>query len=55
MMVRRLISEDDIEDLQNAYIILDVDNDGFLSIDELKNADHILGDLALGDRWKDVL
>lgn len=45
MMVRRLISDEDIEDLQNAFLIIDADHDGYMGLEDVKKADKsILGD-----------
>jgi len=47
--------KDELNHLQLAFKQMDVDNDGTLSLDEIKAAEKKLGLMKLGNKWKDVL
>ena len=47
VMIRLMITDQDLEILQNAFEVLDTDNEGSIKIGHLSNADRLLDQTAL--------
>ena len=45
----------DLQRLKYAFKMLDKDNNGYLSVDEIKSSEYELTGFGLGDKWSTVL